>query len=291
MHATQRPADDSAAKSHLWINIFGVVGFVVIAVCVAIFHPHASGSPPDLMKNPAMLAAGAFLLVSGVLAAGWFSLKGKPRPIESAAQPARTATPTKRLGGYLPSLLLLVAAALIAFAVPHWWPTAPRGLVVAALLVIWLSWRFAWFRKAAIAVAVVAILAVFVVGNPFPISTQQDPKNYPGYKKQVAGAADINHAVNGPDEKITINLASGSYRGPIRLDPRVSDFMVARSRNTGDWVSVWCSNKTEPNGIHIGNEDFGASEFRYCFDKAGITTEFYAQGRGTITIYDLKYKD
>jgi hypothetical protein len=119
--------------------------------------------------------------------------------------------------------------------------------------------------------------------------SSQDPKNYPGYERKIVGAADLGRSVNGPSDITTVKLETGGFHGPVRVDPRINNFEVAHSRNPGDWISVWCGNRTAPNRIHSTNEEFGTNEFRYCYDRAGLTTEFYVQGHGEVTVRTLSY--
>ena len=111
-----------------------------------------------------------------------------------------------------------------------------------------------------------------------------------GYQRKIAGTAEVERSINGPLDETVITLQDRGYHGPIIIDPRVNTYRVTRSRSDGDWVSIWCANRSAPNEIHVGNNNFNSDEFRYCFNPAGTTTEFYAQGRGIMTVTVTNYR-
>ena len=295
--AAQETTNASLEKWHRRITIIGIVGFVVTGICLAVFHPHANGPSTNILKSPVALAAGAllFVLFLGVLVVGWIlSKKKEDRP---GTAPTSETEQTERLGGYLPLLLFLVAAIAIAFAVPRWWPSAPRGLVVAALIGICLLF-YGWFRKAALALAIVATLAIFVAGgwgnlikassgdypdyNPDPLAISpnlytEDAKgtNDHSAENTIAYFDIVMKGNNGKPGK-GIFGEGGHVRPPLRI---WQNWRVYWASNEPDrYVGFICTGSITPIG------PFGTDLPRYDDPRFsnGNCDEWLVQGKGTL---------
>jgi hypothetical protein len=89
-------------------------------------------------------------------------------------------------------------------------------------------------------------------------------------------------------EKITITLHTGCYANHYIMPARWESFWIQKSRNVGDWASVWCEGRPTPGPVRPYTTDMGGSMVNCGPPGQGAT--FAIQGRGTITFRGTQIK-
>jgi len=139
-------------------------------------------------------------------------LKGGGTATQAKPAKATTAPKSKRLWKLpkwlVPWAMVLLAAFVAFYAIPHWWMAAPRSPRIAPLAVytlIGIALCFVrWFRKWVLpALLVVVILAIYLKGGWGEAKKQivddtyanynSDPAPCPNFYEQVANGADKNN--------------------------------------------------------------------------------------------------
>lgn len=80
-------------------------------------------------------------------------------------------------------------------------------------------------------------------------------------------------------EQVRIELKEGCYAWNYTLPGRWGSYQVTKSRNPGDWATMWCDGRLTPSPVYQSYEDFHG-EFLNC-------GAFALQGKGTITFKRL----
>jgi len=138
-----------------------------------------------------------------------------------------------------------------------------RGLIVAVLIGTWLLFRHAWFRKAAVGIAIIMILAAFVFGGWDNIITFLRPENlYPDYNPSAVSISRHRYerTENNHERDLDLPLFDVVLMGDLG-ESRVGEFCkegdIIPPANWVEWRRYWVS--YEPDR-HFGILYAGFSE-------------------------------